>query len=198
MILATVRAAVDAGINLLDMAPRYGDGKAELIVGKAFEGKWAHDAELRFKVEARRNRALGLWVAAQKGLTGQRRIGQLAQILFGSVQQTRLEEVQCQSMPGPVAVFVAQVRSGQQVLMHTYRALEISSSTEQIAQSEMQFRGVGVLLNGLNEGVYGLILLFVEQMIQTLEIGLGLGAVLYTQLAQVQSRGEPTQTKGQR
>jgi hypothetical protein len=39
--------------------------------GKAFENKWAHDAELRFKVEARRNRALGLWAAEQKGLTGQ-------------------------------------------------------------------------------------------------------------------------------
>ena len=38
---------------------------------RAFESKWAHDAELRFKVEARRNRALGLWAAAQKGLTGQ-------------------------------------------------------------------------------------------------------------------------------
>jgi hypothetical protein len=39
--------------------------------GKAFESKWAHDAELRFKVEARRNLALGQWAAAQKGLTGQ-------------------------------------------------------------------------------------------------------------------------------
>jgi hypothetical protein len=39
--------------------------------GKAFENKWAHDAETRFKIEARRNRALGLWAAAAKGLTGQ-------------------------------------------------------------------------------------------------------------------------------
>jgi len=39
--------------------------------GKAFESKWAHDAETRFKVEARRNRALGLWAAEKKGLTGQ-------------------------------------------------------------------------------------------------------------------------------
>ena len=38
---------------------------------KGFESKWAHDAELRFKVEARRNRALGLWAAAEKGLSGQ-------------------------------------------------------------------------------------------------------------------------------
>ena len=37
---------------------------------KAFESKWAHDAALRFEVEARRNRALGEWAAARKGLTG--------------------------------------------------------------------------------------------------------------------------------
>jgi aryl-alcohol dehydrogenase-like predicted oxidoreductase len=37
--VATVRAAVDAGINLLDLAPRYGDGKAETIVGEAFGGR---------------------------------------------------------------------------------------------------------------------------------------------------------------
>jgi len=38
---------------------------------KGFESKWAHDAELRFKIEARRNRALGLWAAEKKGLSGQ-------------------------------------------------------------------------------------------------------------------------------
>ena len=38
---------------------------------KGFESKWAHDAELRFKIEARRNRALGLWAAGLKGLSGQ-------------------------------------------------------------------------------------------------------------------------------
>ena len=38
---------------------------------KGFESKWAHDAELRFKIEARRNRALGLWGAEKKGLSGQ-------------------------------------------------------------------------------------------------------------------------------
>ncbi len=37
--VATVRAAVDAGITLLDLAPRYGDGKAESIVGQAFGGR---------------------------------------------------------------------------------------------------------------------------------------------------------------
>jgi aryl-alcohol dehydrogenase-like predicted oxidoreductase len=37
--VATVKAAVDAGINLLDLAPRYGDGKAESVVGAAFGGR---------------------------------------------------------------------------------------------------------------------------------------------------------------
>src|ERR1700733_1666317 len=37
--VATVHAAVAAGITLLDLAPRYGDGKAEQVVGEAFSGK---------------------------------------------------------------------------------------------------------------------------------------------------------------
>lgn len=37
--VATVHDAVAAGINLLDLAPRYGDGKAELVVGEAFAGQ---------------------------------------------------------------------------------------------------------------------------------------------------------------
>ena len=37
---------------------------------KAFEAKWARDEELRFKVFARRNKLLGLWAAAEMGVTG--------------------------------------------------------------------------------------------------------------------------------
>jgi aryl-alcohol dehydrogenase-like predicted oxidoreductase len=37
--VATVHDAVAAGIALLDLAPRYGDGKAEQVVGEAFGGK---------------------------------------------------------------------------------------------------------------------------------------------------------------
>jgi hypothetical protein len=38
---------------------------------KAFEAKWAHDEELRFKVFARRNKLLGLWAAGHMGLMGE-------------------------------------------------------------------------------------------------------------------------------
>lgn len=37
--VATVHDAVAAGITLLDLAPRYGDGKAEEVVGAAFAGR---------------------------------------------------------------------------------------------------------------------------------------------------------------
>ena len=36
--VATVREAVDSGIDLLDLAPSYGEGEAESVIGAAFEG----------------------------------------------------------------------------------------------------------------------------------------------------------------
>jgi hypothetical protein len=37
---------------------------------KAFEAKYEHDEELKFKVNARRNKLLGLWAAELLGKTG--------------------------------------------------------------------------------------------------------------------------------
>jgi aryl-alcohol dehydrogenase-like predicted oxidoreductase len=37
--VATVHDAVAAGVNVIDLAPRYGDGKAEEVVGAAFDGR---------------------------------------------------------------------------------------------------------------------------------------------------------------
>ena len=37
---------------------------------KAFEAKYEHDQELQFKVNARRNKLLGLWAAGLMGKTG--------------------------------------------------------------------------------------------------------------------------------
>ena len=36
----------------------------------AFENKFAHDAEMAFKADARRNKLLGLWAAELLGLSG--------------------------------------------------------------------------------------------------------------------------------
>ena len=38
---------------------------------EGFEKKFAHDEELRFKAEVRRNKLLGLWAAKKLGLSGE-------------------------------------------------------------------------------------------------------------------------------
>jgi aryl-alcohol dehydrogenase-like predicted oxidoreductase len=40
--IATVREAVEHGINLIDVAPSYGDGEAERVIGTAFDGRLPH------------------------------------------------------------------------------------------------------------------------------------------------------------
>jgi len=60
---------------------------------KGFESKWAHDADLRFKVEARRNRALGEWAAAKKGLTGQAVEDFVGSVIMADFQEAGDEDV---------------------------------------------------------------------------------------------------------
>jgi len=61
---------------------------------KSFEDKWAHDETLRFKVEARRSKLLGLWAAGEMGLSGE-----AAQTYAKSVVESDLSEA------GPEDVF---------------------------------------------------------------------------------------------
>ncbi len=44
--VATVREAVEGGINFLDVAPAYGRGEAELVVGEAFNGRLPEDVRI--------------------------------------------------------------------------------------------------------------------------------------------------------
>ena len=47
--IATIRAGLEAGINLIDTAPVYGDGHSEEVVGKALEGLKREDIVLATK-----------------------------------------------------------------------------------------------------------------------------------------------------
>jgi hypothetical protein len=61
--------------------------------GKAFEAKWAHDGELRFKVEARRNRLLGAWAAEKKGLSGEAAENFIVEVIAADFQEAGDEDV---------------------------------------------------------------------------------------------------------
>src|SRR5216684_7490860 len=47
--IATIRAAIEQGINIIDTAPVYGFGRSEEIVGKAIEGRLRSDVVIASK-----------------------------------------------------------------------------------------------------------------------------------------------------
>jgi hypothetical protein len=60
---------------------------------KAHEAKFAHDADLRFKAEARRNRLLGLWAAEHMGLSGDHAKQYAAEVVASDFEEAGEEDV---------------------------------------------------------------------------------------------------------
>ena len=122
---------------------------------------------------------------------------ELEQRVFGTVEQAGLEVVQRQRMLGALAIGQAEVATREQMVMHPHGAFVLAAAAKQVAQRKVQFGGVRVVLNRFDEGIDGLVLLLVEQEIQTLEIGFRGLAIFKAQLAQIEPRGQPTQAEGQ-
>jgi hypothetical protein len=59
----------------------------------AFEKKFAHDAELRFKAEARRNRLLGAWAAGLLGKQGAEFDAYVRQVIEADLEKAGEEDV---------------------------------------------------------------------------------------------------------
>lgn len=59
----------------------------------AFESKYAHDAEMQFKAEARRNRLLGLWAADLLGKTGDDATAYAKEVVKADFQEAGDEDV---------------------------------------------------------------------------------------------------------
>lgn len=60
---------------------------------KAFEAKYAHDAEMAFKAEARRNKLLGLWAAGLMGKTGPEAEAYAREVIKADFQEAGHEDV---------------------------------------------------------------------------------------------------------
>ena len=60
---------------------------------KGQEAKFAHDAELRFKAEARRNKLLGLWAAEQMGLSDEHAREYAAEVVAADFEEAGDEDV---------------------------------------------------------------------------------------------------------
>ncbi len=59
----------------------------------AFEKKFAHDEELQFKVAARRNKLLGLWVAEKLGLSGDKAEEYAKSVVIADLQEAGDQDV---------------------------------------------------------------------------------------------------------
>ena len=58
-----------------------------------FEKKFAHDAELRFKAEARRNKLLGLWAAELLGKSGDEADAYAKEVIKADFEEAGDEDV---------------------------------------------------------------------------------------------------------
>ena len=59
----------------------------------AFENKFAHDAEMQFKAEARRNKLLGLWAADLLGKTGEEAEAYAKEVVKADFEEAGDEDV---------------------------------------------------------------------------------------------------------
>ena len=60
---------------------------------KGFESKWAHDADMQFKIMARRNKLLGLWAAAQMGKSGDAAQAYAKEVIVADMEEPGDEDV---------------------------------------------------------------------------------------------------------
>ncbi|MEN6543565.1 DUF1476 domain-containing protein [Parvibaculum sp.] len=60
---------------------------------EAFESKFAHDAQLKFKATARRNKLLGLWAAELFGLKGEEADAYAKEVVISDLQEAGEEDV---------------------------------------------------------------------------------------------------------
>lgn len=60
---------------------------------KAFEKKFAHDAEMLFKAEARRNKMLADWVAEKLGLSGDEAAGYGTKLIAADMKEAGDDDV---------------------------------------------------------------------------------------------------------
>ncbi len=59
----------------------------------AFEAKFAHDADMQFRAEARRNKLVGLWAAALLGKTGDDAAAYAMSVVNADFAEAGIEDV---------------------------------------------------------------------------------------------------------
>ncbi len=143
---------------------------------------------------------LGFVDADQRSQRGQGVAGvlELLEAAFGAIEHAGLEEVLRQLVLRVFALGGRQVGTVQQALVHPDGAFHFAAATEQAAQREVQFGGLGIELGHFDESIDGAIGLLIEQEVQAPEIGIGQAAGFPQHLPDVEARGQPAEREQHR
>jgi hypothetical protein len=99
---------------------------------KSFENKFAHDEELNFRANARRNKLLGLWAAAKIGLSGVDAEQYAQEVALSDFEEAGDNDVLNKVLKDlgkhDIAATESEVRVEMERLMHTARQQIMSES----------------------------------------------------------------------
>ncbi len=125
--VATVREAVDSGIDLLDLAPSYGAGEAESVIGAAFDGKLPPDVRITTKCRV--------------GDTPPDRVYDLlSESLAGSLERMKIDHVDVMFLHNSVAL---GDEGGERVTTATSVAEAVAPAFERlIAEGRVRYWGL--------------------------------------------------------
>ena len=133
----------------------------------------------------------------------QRRFGilgffQFAEQALGAVENARLQIILRKFENRLLAFVIIQVGTVHQVVVHAQGAIHFAAPPEQAAQREVQFNGLRINLDHLDEGFDGLVLLLVEQKVKPLKIRLRQRARLREQFLDIDACSQPAHAEKQR
>src|SRR5262249_37823244 len=122
---------------------------------------------------------------------------ELAEQLFGTIEQPGAMEILRQLEHRGLPLIVGKVGAVEQVLVHADRAIDLALSAEEIAQREVKVDRLRVDLDDLDEGLDRLVGLLVQEEIQPAEIRQRQRARLAKQVRDIDARRDPPQREEQ-
>ena len=141
------------------------------------DGRLLRDAALALDLDGVADRLLPfllLLVDLAQVLPRLARVGaglqQALQHVLGAVEQPGLEVVARQLQQRVGLGLVVQVRAGDQVLVQPDGALDLAAPPHQVADHDVGLDRVGVQVDRVDEQVHGLVRLFVEQVVEALQV----------------------------
>ena len=122
---------------------------------------------------------------------------QAVEAVFGAVDQAGLQEVQPQLIQRMGTGLAVEIGTVDEVLVHANGPVGLAPTPEQRTQRKMQFAGLGLDANHVDEGIDGLVGLLVEQQVHAAKVGIAQRCRLVVQTF-LAARGQPAQSEGER